>query len=163
MRTRAPGSESNPIDAFLADRPPPVAEVARALARGLFPDAHERLMAGWGAVSYSHGARGAAAFARIGPVQAAVHRHLWNARRIDDRDGLLCGEGLWTRHVRLNRPGDLAHPGVARLVIVAAHITDPGTGFADAPAPRRRSGRAATLEADMWPVDASAVDGEAIR
>ncbi len=165
MRAPALDSESDPIDAFLADGSPSVAEVARAaraLVRDLFPDAHERLITGWGAVSYSHGAAGAGAFALLGPVKDAVHLHLWNARLIDDRDGLLRGEGTWTRHVRLRSLDDLAHPGVARLVVVAAHIADPGTGFADAPAPRRRSGRAATPDADAFPTASLPSEAEAL-
>ncbi len=134
---------ADPIAAFLDETDPPVAAIVRAaqaLVRGLFPEAHERFIAGWRAIGYSHGAGGAAPFALVSPVSGGVHVHLWNALRIDDRDGLLRGEGLWTRHVRLNAPADASNPGLARLIVVAAHIADPGTGAR--PPRRARDGRA---------------------
>ena len=144
-----PPAPADPIDVFLDEAEPDVsatARAARALVRRLFPHAHERLIKGWRAVGYSHGAGGAAPFALVAPVKDGVHVHLWNAARIDDRDGLLRGEGTWTRHVRLTAPEDASAPGLARLVVVAAHIADPGT--AARPPRRARDGRAANPEPD---------------
>lgn len=130
------------VDAFLAEADAAVADLARAacaLVRGLFPETDEAVIPGWNGVGYRHEAGKGMPFAFVGLVKDAVHLHLTGASAFDDRDGLLRGTGVFTRHVRLESPADVAHPGVSRLVVIAAHANDPGEAARTEPRRRARA------------------------
>ena len=87
-------------------------DVAAVLAAE--PDLAERVYRGWGGIGFRHPDAGYVC--GIFPAGGEVRLLFEHGARLDDRDGLLEGEGSQTRYVRVRTPDDGLRAAIARYV-----------------------------------------------
>ena len=106
-----------PIHRFLADRHPESVELAlwlRDVVLEAEPDLAERVYAGWDGIGYRHPDAGYVC--GIFPRDDGVRLLFELGARLDDRVGLLRGEGSQTRHVVVRAPDPRLADQLGRLV-----------------------------------------------
>ena len=109
----------DPVEDFLHERHPDAADLAlrvRALVREADSDLGEKVHRGWGGVGFRHPDAGyvCAIFPRPDGTVRLLFEH---GVRLDDRGGLLEGNGLQTRYVTLRgTPSDPPAAALADLV-----------------------------------------------
>lgn len=123
-RPRPSGEPPPTLESLLADFPPQVealALLARRFIRATVPDALEKILPGWKAISYSRPRY----FCGIFLFATEVHLIFEHGVLLADPDSLLQGNGKQVRHVVLTTER-LRHPGLKPLVeTAAAHSASP--------------------------------------
>jgi hypothetical protein len=113
------------VETFLADLPPEVETIARALRtriRALVPDAVEQRHGGWKIIGYSVDGSMKSSICAIAPHSAHVNLQFFRGTELEDPEGLLEGSGKSGRHVKLRNASDVDGVAVGRLVEQAASL-----------------------------------------
>jgi hypothetical protein len=113
---------SDEVEQFLAPYSPEIRDLAwklRALVLEVFPDAIELLdppakLIGYG---FDRGYKGLVC--GIALHKAQVNLMFAQGTELPDPAGLLAGTGKRARHVKVQQPGDVDHPGVRALLEAA--------------------------------------------
>lgn len=123
-RPRQSGHSAPTLESLLAGFPPQVdalALLARRFMKATVPDAREKILLGWKAISYSQPRYFCGIFLSSDGVQLIFEHGVLLA----DPDSLLQGQGKQVRHVSLTTER-LRHPGLKLLVeTAAAHAASP--------------------------------------
>lgn len=116
---------SDDVQAFLANLPPTVEPIARALRkriRTLLPDAVEQRHGGWKIIGYSVDGSMKSSICAIAPHSGHVNLQFFRGAELDDPDGLLEGSGKKARHIKLREASEAETPEVARLLEASARL-----------------------------------------
>jgi len=116
---------SDEVETFLADLPPEVETIARALReriRALVPGAVEQRHGGWKIIGYSVDGSMKSSICAIAPHSAHVNLQFFRGTELDDPDGLLEGTGKSGRHVKIRDAAAAETDAVGRLIERAASV-----------------------------------------
>lgn len=109
----------NAIDEFLARYPPQVQAVSRevcAIVRRAMPDAHETVFATQNHIGYGTSVSRRDLVCYVCPLRDYVRLGFFYGTSLEDPDGLLEGEGLRLRHIKLRTVEEARRQPVEELV-----------------------------------------------